>query len=1021
MKSVACGRYIIKQKLGAGSFGEIYRGEDKETGQSVAIKFEPAKTRVPQLCYESKLYNIFRNGVNVPKFYWYGTENNYNEMVVELLGKSLEDLAGQFPHHRLSLKTVLMLADQMLSAVQYLHLMNFIHRDIKPDNFIMGIGKNSNKVMVIDFGLSKKYRDPHSHQHIKYTEHKDLTGTARYASLAALKGIEQSRRDDLEALGFVWLYLLRGDLPWMGLDANNRRQKYDKICQVKAETTFESLCNGFPEEFVRYFYNVRSLRFVDEPDYSHFRKMFRKLFMKLGYIYDYSYDWTATPIRRSNNRPVSAHLDQVNNPKKQQAEFLSDREKRPRLPIPTAPQNQQQSKSRRGANEQIKLKRSPYYETNYNTLNLSVIPQQSNKGENEFKNEIYMNESSRPNDYLEQKLRKDEIKKSKAWGKSEAEAYARMPIHKPRLELFRSTSSSDGDQLKALINASRNNNPNSARRQNSSRNISDAEMIRNIKMSTPQPTHKLQKGNRVNSNAIPHHRLEIPRQAEDFNSSYSDDEITAHNRHNTETPNRTAINMNKVPITRSNSHNLNNIDNYSYFSYSDDDTIETNRRNPPKHINRTENVKNERNQKKSPGRSDDYQLDKHYRRNSDAPSPKQGYVMQTPTRKLLNNSKPLPQKPSIPNSAQQPKSSKQKTADNDYDYDMKKKQHNNDASLSDQQEMHHQKKHHSNNSSFEENDAPHTQEIFDRNLRSTRPDLKTNSKSSPSLPTPTRTKHSNTVNNIPPPNLHDQLVNEPEKENSSSSDDFMFEKIKAPINSKTPQRSSYLPPQHGNDPQRQKLNSPRGNPPNKHIPNKNTDHPKLGETPERMRNKFASKNHTEVPRDRRLPFGELSESSESSSIDDSLYSKNRRNNSKHARKSVDEKNQNSDRGKDVRRSQDMTNKAGMPFSKMSPRANETDIGTLQRIRIPRNTDSNRRDKDPHRSDEDNEASNNLGSPRIGKKSDGTSKSPGNTRPIPRPNITQRNRKTLVNAQKRHSLRPNAMIPNWMNEKFKGRK
>ncbi|KAK8848220.1 hypothetical protein M9Y10_019276 [Tritrichomonas musculus] len=439
MKTVACGRYVIKQKLGAGSFGEIHRGEDKETGQSVAIKLESVKAHVPQLSYESKLYNIFKNGVNIPKFYWFGTESSHNSMVIELLGKSLEDISAQFPRHRLSLKTVLMLADQMLSAVQYLHLMNFIHRDIKPDNFVMGIGKNSNKVFIIDFGLSKKYRDPHTHQHIKYTERKDLTGTARYASLAALKGIEQSRRDDLEALGFVWLYLLRGDLPWMGLDAHNRRQKYDRICQVKEETSFESLCSGFPDEFVRYFYNVRSLRFVEEPDYSHFRKMFRKLFIRLGYVYDYAYDWTvSTPQKHRSTHEIYNTLNNTSHIKtkehKPKADFLSDREKRPKMPIniPNQEKNKQQSKSRRGINE-IQNNLDPV------NINLSTAPQLSQR------------KGTYAKDTNDQNRIKNNFKKSKRLGKSEADAYPRMQVPAPKNDLSDSTSSDDQLRLSQMV------------------------------------------------------------------------------------------------------------------------------------------------------------------------------------------------------------------------------------------------------------------------------------------------------------------------------------------------------------------------------------------------------------------------------------------------------------------------------------------------------------------------------------------------------------------------------------------
>ena len=374
MKTAASGRFSIGRKLGAGSFGEIHRGDDRDSGDQVAIKLEKSNSRVPQLSYESKLYNIFKNGCNIPKFYWFGTEGNYNVMVIQLLGKSLEDLAGQFPHHRLSLKTVLMLVDQMISSVEYIHKMNFIHRDIKPDNFVMGTGSTANQVFIIDYGLSKKYRDPCTHKHIRYVENKDLTGTARYASVNAMRGIEQSRRDDLEALGFVWLYLLRGDLPWMGLDGNNRKQKYARICRVKEQTTFESLCAGFPEEFVRYFYEIRQIRFTEEPDYAHLRKMFRKLFMKLGFFYDYVYDWS---------KPENKEKIEIGNAKNKLAENLSEKGKRLNPKFPTITQNLNKTKSKRGAKDTINNLKGEL--TN---LRLSTMPQKS-------KNSVFVENQSR--------------------------------------------------------------------------------------------------------------------------------------------------------------------------------------------------------------------------------------------------------------------------------------------------------------------------------------------------------------------------------------------------------------------------------------------------------------------------------------------------------------------------------------------------------------------------------------------------------------------------------------------------
>lgn len=304
MNRIVCSRYQLKRRIGAGSFGEIYCAENIRNHRKVAIKLEHLRTRVPQLSYEAKLYTILSGGTGIPKLHWYGTEDNYNVMVIDLLGKSLEDL---FQEHgrKFSLKTVLMLADQMISCVEYMHNKNFIHRDIKPDNFVMGIGPTSNQVFMIDFGLSKKYRDQHTHIHIPYIEGKSLTGTARYASVGALRGVEQSRRDDLESLGYVWLYLLRGDLPWMGIKGKDRKQKYDRICEVKARTTFEELCAGFPNEFVQFFRSVRQLRFIEEPDYTAYRQMFRDLFNRMGYIYNYVYSWNPVAKReKSAKEPI---------------------------------------------------------------------------------------------------------------------------------------------------------------------------------------------------------------------------------------------------------------------------------------------------------------------------------------------------------------------------------------------------------------------------------------------------------------------------------------------------------------------------------------------------------------------------------------------------------------------------------------------------------------------------------------------------------------------------------------------
>ena len=219
---------------------------------------------------------------------------------MELLGPSIEDLFN-YCQRRFSLKTVLLLADQFITRIESVHSKNFIHRDIKPDNFLIGLAKQSNMVYLIDFGLAKKYRDTKSHKHIPYKEGKTLTGTARYASINAHLGIEQSRRDDLESICYSLIYFLKGKLLWQGVRANTKQEKYHKINEKKMATPVEYLCLGLPIEFATFLHYCRSLRFEDRPDYAFIRKLFKELMITSNFQYDFMYDWAfAEPMKKSN-------------------------------------------------------------------------------------------------------------------------------------------------------------------------------------------------------------------------------------------------------------------------------------------------------------------------------------------------------------------------------------------------------------------------------------------------------------------------------------------------------------------------------------------------------------------------------------------------------------------------------------------------------------------------------------------------------------------------------------------------
>ncbi|XP_023641606.1 casein kinase 1-like protein 5 isoform X2 [Capsella rubella] len=280
-------KFRLGRKIGSGSFGEIYLGTDVQTNEEVAIKLESVKTAHPQLAYESRIYKVLQGGTGIPNMKWYGIEGDYNVLVMDLLGPSLEDLFG-YCNRKFSLKTVLMLADQMINRLEFIHSKSYLHRDIKPDNFLMGLGRRANQVYIIDYGLAKKYRDSSTHRHIPYRENKSLIGTPRYASLNTHLGIEQSRRDDVESLGYILMYFLKGSLPWQGLKAGNKKQKYDKISEKKVSTSIETLCRGHPTEFASYFHYCRSLRFDDKPDYAYLKRLFRNLFIREVFKYQQS-------------------------------------------------------------------------------------------------------------------------------------------------------------------------------------------------------------------------------------------------------------------------------------------------------------------------------------------------------------------------------------------------------------------------------------------------------------------------------------------------------------------------------------------------------------------------------------------------------------------------------------------------------------------------------------------------------------------------------------------------------------
>jgi serine/threonine protein kinase len=198
----------------------------------------------------------------------------------------------------------------MLDRLEFIHSKNIIHRDIKPDNFMTGRGENEKNIYIIDFGLAKKFRSSRTLVQYPYIKKKKLTGTARYASIHALEEYEQSRRDDLESVGYVLLYFLRGSLPWQGLKVKTKEERYQKILEKKKETTSEELCKNFPEEFQEYVTYTRNLGYTDDPDYDMLKGLFSSLLCdKMGENFDFIYDWTTQSDLRKRKTESNNNMD----------------------------------------------------------------------------------------------------------------------------------------------------------------------------------------------------------------------------------------------------------------------------------------------------------------------------------------------------------------------------------------------------------------------------------------------------------------------------------------------------------------------------------------------------------------------------------------------------------------------------------------------------------------------------------------------------------------------------------------
>jgi serine/threonine protein kinase len=297
------GKYEIEQKLGSGCFGQVYRAKEVGTGNIVAVKFSEKEEKDSLKTEAEVLKRLGQPPLQgYAKLYDIKETEQFACLIVEMLGKSLQDCMDGLGKNNpvLDNVTAALCGEQILHRIELLHSKGIVHRDIKPENFLVGVGKKVHHIYIIDFGLSTFYYKEAAH--VQQGKKEQMTGTARYTSINAMKGVTQSRRDDLEAIGHMLMYFVRGRLPWSGLDAPTDQEKFKRICDKKESFPLAELCEGYPKEFMEYLKYCRGMGFTQKPDYGKLRGLMQAV---KGESNDYDFEWLrADSIDRSTLVPL---------------------------------------------------------------------------------------------------------------------------------------------------------------------------------------------------------------------------------------------------------------------------------------------------------------------------------------------------------------------------------------------------------------------------------------------------------------------------------------------------------------------------------------------------------------------------------------------------------------------------------------------------------------------------------------------------------------------------------------------
>ena len=298
MAATLLGKYLLHEVIGNGGFGEVRRAQNIETGQDIAIKFTHfAPNRSLSLFAESEIMSQLQGYEGIPKVFAYGKQEDCEFMVTELLGKSLMERFRDCGK-RFGPVTVGLIAGQVLDRLEFIHGRGYLHRDIKPQNLLTSLNPAVKTVYLTDFGLAKKYINEF-HIHIPYRVDMSIAGTLYFASNNTLRGIQPSRRDDLECLVHVLIYFLKGELPWGKREVGTRGSAE----ATKLKVTPAQLCSGLPNCILQAVTYVKGLQFEEKPNYAYLKRLFQQFVRKKGE--NCRFDWENISFVRKKRRSQS--------------------------------------------------------------------------------------------------------------------------------------------------------------------------------------------------------------------------------------------------------------------------------------------------------------------------------------------------------------------------------------------------------------------------------------------------------------------------------------------------------------------------------------------------------------------------------------------------------------------------------------------------------------------------------------------------------------------------------------------